>query len=128
MQANICVVPRISVVRRCSIQLKKYNPCILVKPNRALSYNNQAVKHGSQPVLAVLATYLQKSSHLVLTSTCSLFLAFHFIIAQHSCPTVLAKAHEAVEPQLTSSCGTYSKKLTPWIQKFVLICIFNVLV
>ena len=40
----------------------KYNYCIVVKPDRALGYNNQAAKHDSQPVFAVLAAYLQKAT------------------------------------------------------------------
>ena len=50
----------------------KYNHCIVVKPDRALCYNNKAVKHNSKAVFAIPAAYLQKNNHRVLTSTCSL--------------------------------------------------------
>ena len=56
----------------------KYNQSIIIKLDRVLCYNNEAAKHDSQPVFAIPVSYLQKSNHRVLTSTCSLSLAFHF--------------------------------------------------
>ena len=83
-------------MRRCSIQLKIHQ-CIVVKPDRALRYKNQAAKHDSQPVFSVLAPYLQKAATESYQVPVHCLYHFTSIIAKYSCPAELAKAHEAVE-------------------------------